>query len=257
MRVLRALLQLILVVAGELGAVLLLHRLGALPFLQVGWRDPAGWLTVAAPEDALLAICRLVALGCAYWLLIGTVLYTGASALRVPAAIRAVQWAALPPVRRVADRAVAVVLTTSSVVGAGGSAWADAPVPPAPPPVVDVVPAGDLYRPVPAGMPGTRSVSGLYFSQRRPPSAPVVEAMPTPVLPSPPPAITHVVEAGDNLWSIAAQHLAAEAGVPARTLESEQVADYWHRVIEANWAVLRSGDPDLLLPGEVIVLPPS
>jgi len=252
-RAVRALLQLAAVLAAEVAAVVVLHRLGSLPFLQLGWRDPAGWLALTAPEDVLLAVCRVTALGCAYWLLIGTVVYTVAAALRLPGALRAVQWAALPPVRRVADRAVAVVLTTSSFAGASGGAWADTPVvPPPPPPVVEVMPVSDVYRPVPAGVPDAASLSDTYFQ----PTPPVVQAMPTPILPAQPAPVTQVVQPGDNLWSIAAARLAAETGVPVAELDDGQVAGYWQRVIEANRAGLRSGDPDLLLPGEVLVLPP-
>ncbi len=34
------------------------------------------------------------------------------------------------------------------------------------------------------------------------------------------------------------------------------MANYWVVVIEANRSRVRSGDPDLIYPGEVIVLPP-
>lgn len=65
---------------------------------------------------------------------------------------------------------------------------------------------------------------------------------------------THVVAPGDNLWVIAARHLAAtRAEAPARA----EVARYWHAVIDANRATLRSGDPSLIFPGEVVALPPT
>lgn len=274
----RAPLQLVAVLAVEAAAVIALHRLGALPFLQVGWADPAAWLAGTAPEDVLLAVCRLAALGCAYWLLAGTALYTLAAATRVPSAVRAVEWAALPAVRRVADRAVAVTLATSSVVGAGGTAWADAPdVPPPPPPVVATeapsAPPDDLYRPLPAGPsepPSTGgvqadigAVTGVYFP------APAAEAaMPTPVLatapiswPPPPPApapAEHVVVRGDDLWSIAEQRLAAARLASGRIddVPREEVVVYWRQLVEANLDRLRSGDADLLQPGEVLQLPP-
>jgi len=52
------------------------------------------------------------------------------------------------------------------------------------------------------------------------------------------------VSRGDNLWRIAA----TAAG-------HEDIADYWRRLITANAGLLRSGDPDLIYPGEQIVLP--
>jgi nucleoid-associated protein YgaU len=35
------------------------------------------------------------------------------------------------------------------------------------------------------------------------------------------------------------------------------ISPYWRAVIRANRAALRSGDPDLIFPGEWISLPPT
>jgi nucleoid-associated protein YgaU len=67
--------------------------------------------------------------------------------------------------------------------------------------------------------------------------------------PEPLPA-DHQVRRGDNLWDIAAGQLAAH---PDHTLT---VREYWLLVIDANRDRLRSGDPDLIFPGETIMLPP-
>lgn len=57
-----------------------------------------------------------------------------------------------------------------------------------------------------------------------------------------------VVERGDHLWKISELHIDSHhPGV--------EVAPYWVRVIEVNRPSLRSGDPDLIYPGEVIRLP--
>lgn len=239
----RALVQLVVVVAAEAAAAVALHRLGAVPFLQIGWADPVAWLRATPPEDVLLAVCRLGALACAYWLLGGTLLYTLARASRIPAAVRAVEWAALPAVRRLADRAIAVALATSSVMsGTGGIALADAPRPPDPPPVVEVVPAppvDDLYRPTPAGVPEAVGV-----------------AMPTPVIVQQPTEQVHVVTPGEDLWTIAEARIARDLMVPPDMLSPEEVVGYWREVVDANRASLDSGDPDVLRPGEVVILPP-
>ena len=58
-----------------------------------------------------------------------------------------------------------------------------------------------------------------------------------------------VVAPGDNLWRISARHL-ADLG------DDRPVGPYWRRVVEANRPHLRSGDPDLIYPGEEIRLPP-
>lgn len=60
-----------------------------------------------------------------------------------------------------------------------------------------------------------------------------------------------VVE-GDHLWKIASDHLEHRFGASSKP---ETVARYWRAVIELNRDGLRSGDPDLIYPGEVIRLP--
>jgi nucleoid-associated protein YgaU len=62
-----------------------------------------------------------------------------------------------------------------------------------------------------------------------------------------------IVERGDHLWKISANHLRSELGREARDAE---IWPYWLVVIETNRSELRSGDPDLIYPGEVIDLPP-
>ncbi|MET1000407.1 MAG: hypothetical protein ABWZ15_01240 [Acidimicrobiia bacterium] len=87
-----------------------------------------------------------------------------------------------------------------------------------------------------------------------PTTAPLAEA-PAPVAPPtaavPPATRHHIVVAGENLWSIAAAELAGHGETSERA-----VAAYWRTVVEANRAALRSGNPNLIFPGEVIALPP-
>src|SRR4029079_12452095 len=66
------------------------------------------------------------------------------------------------------------------------------------------------------------------------------------VAPAPPHLV--VVRAGDNLWVIAQREL--RRGAPPA-----EIVPYWKRVIAANAATLRSHDPNLIFPGERIVLP--
>jgi nucleoid-associated protein YgaU len=60
------------------------------------------------------------------------------------------------------------------------------------------------------------------------------------------------VRPGDNLWTIAQRQAAAD-GADDSTAE---VAGYWLRLVEAATPSLRSEDPDVIHPGEVIALPP-
>jgi uncharacterized membrane protein YgcG len=126
----------------EVTAVLGLHWLGRFAGLQVRWDEPVPWLLDSPIQDVLGSLLRMVALVMAYWLLASTVAYLLASLTRLPGAVRAVGWATLPLVRRVADHAVAVTLATSMVGGttlgvAGPALAADSRSlgPPAPKPV--------------------------------------------------------------------------------------------------------------------------
>lgn len=102
-----------------------------------------------------------------------------------------------------------------------------------------------------------------------PPTAPAPAAPPTaPATATPPPDTvpveedpagtgddgTHVVATGENLWTIA-RGAVAGAGNPAP--HDREVHAYWVRLIAENLPSLRSGDPDLVHPGEVLQLPPS
>jgi nucleoid-associated protein YgaU len=63
-----------------------------------------------------------------------------------------------------------------------------------------------------------------------------------------------VVRPGDNLWLIAQAALARD---PAAPVDDPAVARYWRDVIRVNRRTLRSGDPSLIFPGEIITLPPA
>jgi hypothetical protein len=60
------------------------------------------------------------------------------------------------------------------------------------------------------------------------------------------------VEAGDNLWNLAKHELTDAHGERPTNAE---IVPYWRDVIDANADELRSGDPDLIYPGETITLP--
>ena len=64
------------------------------------------------------------------------------------------------------------------------------------------------------------------------------------------------VASGDNLWAIARAHLSKARSGGSGEPTNREVADYWVRVVEANLHGLRSGNPDLIYPGEEITLPP-
>lgn len=65
----------------------------------------------------------------------------------------------------------------------------------------------------------------------------------------------HVVVAGDHLWAIAAQQVAAASGRAPSELAAADVVTYWVQLCMQNRPHLRSGNPSLIYPGEVIDLP--
>lgn len=61
------------------------------------------------------------------------------------------------------------------------------------------------------------------------------------------------VVSGDHLWKISDRHLTSVLG---RDALDREVSPYWRQVIDVNRHTIRSGDPNLIFPGELITLPP-
>jgi hypothetical protein len=64
------------------------------------------------------------------------------------------------------------------------------------------------------------------------------------------------VAEGETLWTIARNQLAKASGGGSGEPTDQEVTGYWAKVVEANRGRLESGDPDLIFPGEEIILPP-
>lgn len=71
-----------------------------------------------------------------------------------------------------------------------------------------------------------------------------------PVEPSRP--LVHEVVSGEHLWGIAASRLAA---ITDSNPSNTEIARYWRRLITTNAETIRSGDPNLIHPGERLALP--
>ena len=268
---------LVLLVASEAIAVVALHRLGGVDGFAIPRHDLGRWLQQSTSEDVLLAGVRLVALVAAWWLLGSTLLYVVARVARLHGAARALGWATLPAVRRWADRAAAVSIVAATALGAGRPAAADPPpttapvmvdvdhrdprsVPSRPSPSIRTGLAVDPL-PVPTGTtsPPPPTSAPLVPPAAPPPAVPVVPVVPpAPVAPLPAPTAgaTHTVTTGEHLWSIAAGQVATATGKPPASLSPAEIAPYWRRVVELNLHRLRSGNPNLVYPGEVVELPP-
>lgn len=61
----------------------------------------------------------------------------------------------------------------------------------------------------------------------------------------------HTVVHGEHLWSIAIDHLAQDQSDPT----TSEIASYWRRLVDENRPSLSSGDPNLIFPGEVLIMP--
>lgn len=223
-----------------------LLRLGDVEWLTIEWSDPIAWLASVEVEVALAALARLAGLVLMGWIGLSTVAYVTARLLGADRTT--VDWLSIGPVRRTVDALLAGSLLMGSMAPVGAAI--DHPFAPEPgatsAPTETLTAVDPAYIPVPAG---TRNATadaeeGHHGDEASDPS------------PDPGSRVsqkTVVVAAGDHLWKLAAEHLAERLGHPATDAE---IAPYWVEVVEANRHRLRSGDPDLIFPGEEIVLPP-
>ncbi len=247
MSALRRVLPLLGLLVAAAAAVALLHALGDQPWTRVDTGQPGRWMTATPPVEALMAVLRLIGLGVGWWLLAtttATAAATLARAERFGRLVRPLTWA---PARRAADRAVAAGVS-AVLVASGVPSWAEEAAPPPPalsePAAVDRAGAGRGEGDGP-GDPGNGD----------PPVHADNPADTADARRSDEPERMHEVAVGESLWVIAAEDLAAHRGLPAAELAEAAVAAHWRAVIEVNADRLRSGDPDLVFPGEQLRLP--
>jgi hypothetical protein len=266
-----------LLVAGEAIAVVGLHRLGGVDGFAIPRHDLARWLQQTPSEDVLLAGVRLAALAAAWWLLGSTLLYVAARVARLHGTATVLGGATLPAVRRWADRAAAVSIVAATALGVGRPAAAGPP-PTSSPATAPVVIDADHRDPatVPSRPPSSVR-TGQSVDPPPVPSVPSIDPAPVPAPPptTPPtvplttqplvvplaPAVpaagaAHTVIRGEHLWSIAAARVATATGKLPDDLSPADIASYWLRVVEINRPRFRSGNPNLVYPGEVVELPP-
>lgn len=238
----RARLHLAAAVTASTACLVLLVRLGEASWARVDLRHPSAWLATTPAPDALPAVLRLVAMAGLGWVLTSLVVALVRVSVRragmLPAAgatrARDHRWI-WPPARRLAERALGAAL----VVAAATPALAAAPPPPglSPPGIAAPASAPQAAHPVPGfgQPPRTRLQAGPQHAAA---------------------AGRIVVEPGDNLWALAAAALGYAHDVDSDRLTPQAITPYWLDVLDANHQRLRSGDPDLIHPGEVIHLPP-
>lgn len=262
-----------------------------------------GELLSAPPEEAVYGAVWLLAAAATAWVGLTSILSVFAYAARIPAAVRAVEWMTLPPIRRLSRRVSALMLAaTAGLTGPAAGALQLPPIPITAGPqepsaagaefvVRDQGPPGGAAVPIrlradgpavehpradgfpaPAAAPAPLRVGGQPLDHPRAasetpsgphrpgPAAPIIlrvgrSAPPETAVPEGTDlrdATLYTVQPGDNMWSIAAACLTAREGPPS----AERTAEVWRRVIELNRDRIISGNPDLIFPGEQLLLPP-
>jgi hypothetical protein len=248
-----------------------LHAFGAgtlgVPLSSV--EDLSAWLDRTPPEVMAVAIVRLVALAAGWYLAVCTL----ALALTRPLGRTRVASAAARATPAVIRRLVAggggLGLAAGTLVG-GLSSMGMAPTALSPRPAAASI-VGAMQDPGPPTATMTRGPRDMPTAvMTRLPAEDMPTAVMTrlPATDAPPasrgpPAhatvdaaaaapVSWTVEAGDSFWSIAAETV-APAG-DAR--DDRRVICYWRRLVEVNRGrLLDPGNPDMLVPGQELVLP--
>jgi len=173
----------------------------------------------AAPaDDVMVALLRWAGLAVGGWVLVSTGLYTLASLTRIPSLIRGIRW--LTPLHGVVDRALAVGMAASIMVGTVGTAAHAHPQRPA-----------NATAPPPGG--GARPVAAVVIGGARAPSG----------------QVTREVRPGETLWGIAENRVGKAMGRPPGAVRSADVAPYWRSVVRENRT-------RTVAAGDTVALPP-
>lgn len=230
--------------------------------------DLSAWLDRTPPEVMAVALVRLVALAAGWYLAVCTLALTLTRPVGRTRVASAAARATPAIVRRIVAGGGGLGLAAGTLVGALPSTIV-APAPLAPRPAAASV-VGAMGDPGPPTATMTRRPRDIptavmtrlpaedtpAAAMKRLPATDAPRASRSPParatreLPDAPPSWT--VEPGDSFWSIAAETLAQAGEAPT----DRRVLGYWRRVVEANRGrLLDAGNPDLLVPGQELVLP--
>lgn len=201
---------------------------------------PGGWLEAVGPVAAAAALLRLVALGVAALLLgvsIARVVAAWAGAVRVAAALDH----ALPaPLRR--------VLAGVAGAGAAGSVLLGVTGPPPSAASASSDPVVATLAEVPAA---TMAMADPPPATVDPPAEASMQVVSEPASAAGDHPDEWVVAPGESFWSIAEEVVAERLG---RRGTDAEVAGYWAQLVDANRDRLVTADPDLIYPGQQLVL---
>lgn len=214
----------------------------AVAFLAL-WATPSplspGEIANAPLEPTLLTVGRWLGLAVTLWLMASQLLFTMAIFTRTEWLAQKLRPYTLPLARKVAAGLASASVTISSLAA---PAIAQSTTTTTVEVDIDRVTAGLRQESTP-----TPILQSL--AESRPMATAVLEPEGSYIRP-----LTWLVRPGDHLWSISGEHLAI---VLDRAPTPEEHARYWVHVIDAARPVIRSGDPDLIYPGEEIPLPPT
>ncbi len=234
---------------------------------------PAEWWHWAATGDPLTVVMgglRVVALGLAWYLTGVTSISVIARRLRSAQLVRVADALSFGPIRTLAQQAVGVSLAAGVLVtavpgvdaGHRGDTIAGGDVAVAAPIEVEGV---DTRAAAPSGLalrepaaPPVPAPSGAATSAPEVVDVPLTAMTVPPGGPSSDEAVTarmreRRVEPGDHFWSIAATEVADHLGRPG---SEDEVIDHWEVLVAANAdRLVVRGNPDLLLPGQRLLLP--
>lgn len=186
-------------------------------------------------ESALVSFGRLAGLTLCGWLVASHLLYTLAVVSRTPWLAEVLRPVTLPLVRRIATGLATVTISLNTVSAVAQTT---------PEPTVMTVDTADLRQEA-TPTPNLQPIVEVEADE------PYLTEEPTGSYSDP---LTWLVRPGDHLWKIAGEHLMI---VLDRPPTRDEHARYWVEVIDAARPIIRSGDPDLIYPGEQIPLPPT
>lgn len=238
-------------------SVLLLSVVAGSSFLLLrisgeAWIPTPREILDAPPQEAVYGCVWLITLAVLAWLLCSILLSVCAYMAGIPAAIRTVEWMTIRPVRRLSRRLAALIMAIGSFLPSYPAGAAQAP----PIPMVatyeqetevdstrPLIPGVSI--PALAGVAGETLPGGIGVSTGM---LPTVGHRPQMAGET----VEYVVQPGDSMWSVSADHVRRSQAGPVSGTEVMRV---WRQVVDLNRDRIRSGDPDLIYPGEILVLP--
>ena len=233
--------------AGFLVATLAaLHSLGAnlAPPPTTGIAQLREWVAERQPAEMAFAVVRLTALALAWYLLVATVVSFVARVARLHALATVVDSLTVPFVRRLVHGAASLSIASASVGGAFGATAATAD---APPPVVTM-------RRLPDATGAAPPVASAEVMRRLPEEPAETAALPEEPAETAAAPAAWTVRPGDHFWAVAEQVLSAAW---RRAPNDNEIAPYWRSLVAANRdRLLDRTNPDLVFPGQVLVVPP-